>query len=355
MKKALEINFDGIVGPTHHHAGSSLGNIPSMKHEGEVAHPKEAALQGLKKMKLLMDLGVPQAVLPPQERPSIPLLRAFGFRGSDKEIIEKAGREAPPILRAVTATASMWAANIATASASIDTFDNKLHITVANQLNRFHRSIESEETLRLFQLIFPGFTIHPPLPKGGDLGDEGTANQTRFCRSHGEKGVYLFVYGKELLDTTPRKFPARQALEASQAVARQHGLPPIQSCFAQQNPEMIDLGVFHNDLISTGHRNIFLYHEHAFVKAEQTIQMLQEKVEKVCKCPLQAIEVTEEMLPAQRAIESYLFNSQLVTLPDDSIAMIAEDQCRALSLDWIPFPIYYCDLKQSMMGGGGPA
>jgi len=88
--KAYEVNFDGIVGPTHNYSGLSYGNVASMEHEKLISNPKEAALQGLQKMKFLMDLGLKQAVLPPQERPDIHTLRSLGFTGSDKDILEQA-------------------------------------------------------------------------------------------------------------------------------------------------------------------------------------------------------------------------------------------------------------------------
>ena len=70
--KTSEVNFDGLVGPTHNYAGLSHGNVASMTHGGAVSNPREAALQGLAKMKFLAELGLKQAVLPPHPRPSLP-------------------------------------------------------------------------------------------------------------------------------------------------------------------------------------------------------------------------------------------------------------------------------------------
>ena len=75
-----EVNFDGLVGPTHHYAGLSFGNEASTRYRNTVANPRLAAKQGLKKMKALADAGYPQAVIPPQERPNVPLLRQLGHR-----------------------------------------------------------------------------------------------------------------------------------------------------------------------------------------------------------------------------------------------------------------------------------
>src|SRR5260370_2480504 len=88
-----EYNFDGLVGPTHNYAGLARGNLASSRHEGRPANPREAALQGLAKMRFIFELGVGQAVLPPQPRPSLATLRALGFSGSDEQVISPAPRE----------------------------------------------------------------------------------------------------------------------------------------------------------------------------------------------------------------------------------------------------------------------
>lgn len=354
-----EINFDGIVGPTHHYGGHSFGNIASMRHKKTVSSPKRAALEGLKKMKLLADFGIPQAVLPPQERPSIPHFRALGFRGPPEKILQEAAKETPELLSALSSASSMWAANIATFSPSSDTQDGRVHISIANLLNRFHRSIEVEQTFRLFQRLFPDpqtFIIHSPLPKGGLFGDEGAANHIRFSSTDLRKGVHFFVYGKSAFEEKKGHFPVRQALEASQATARRHKLAAGQVLFAQQNPDLIDLGVFHNDVISTGHRDFFLYHERAFVDTTQVVKKLKEQFEKICSCPLRIYKITEEMLPASRAVETYFFNSQIVTLPDQTELFLAPEECRSLPLvEWLPMPILFTNIRESMKNGGGPA
>src|SRR3954449_10665729 len=97
-----EVNFDGIVGPTHNYAGLSFGNVASMSHRRAVSSPKQAALQGLAKMKFLHGLGVMQAVLPPHERPHLPTLRRLGFTGDDADILAKVVREDPTLLAAVS-------------------------------------------------------------------------------------------------------------------------------------------------------------------------------------------------------------------------------------------------------------
>ena len=56
--KAREVNFDGLVGLTHHYAGLSFGNEASTKHRFQISNPQLAAKQGLLKMKALADAGL---------------------------------------------------------------------------------------------------------------------------------------------------------------------------------------------------------------------------------------------------------------------------------------------------------
>lgn len=347
-----EINFDGLVGPTHHYGGYAYGNIASMLHKQHHSYPKKAALEGLNKMKLLHDLGIPQAVLPPRIRPSFATLRALGFTGSDAQIFEKAAASAPHLFYELTSSSSMWAANSATFSPSTDTSDGRVHISVANLNSQFHRSIEAEETYRLFNLIFADqglFAIHPPLPKGGHFGDEGAANHTRFCNEYGEQGLHLFVYGTSAFDSKNHRFPFRQAKEASEAIARRHGLNRADTFFLPQNPLVVESGVFHNDVISVGNRSTFIYHEKAFVDFAPTLEKIQKK------CPLQLFCITEEILSVKEAVKTYFFNGQLVTLPGGSDLLLLPKQCEELDLEWFPLPIAFTDVGESMRNGGGPA
>lgn len=341
-----EVNFDALVGPTHNYAGLSYGNLASMSFKGTPSYPKEAALQGLKKMKLLADLGLKQAVLPPQERPLIGVLRSFGFEGSDEAVLKKAFEEEPILLFAVSSSSFMWAANTATVTPSYDSQDGKVHMTIANLNNRFHRSLEAPFSYALFKKIFPSFTIHPPLH---NIGDEGAANHTRFCQNYDSVGVHLFVYGQKWFDDKGKTlFPARSALEASRAIVRRHKIDPAKVVFAEQNPSIIEKGVFHNDVISVGNKNLFLCHELAFTDTEKVIEELQSKID------LKVILIKEKELPVEKAVQSYLFNSQIVTACGKTI-LLAPIEAKELKLK-LPFDeIFYVDLRQSMQNGGGPA
>lgn len=367
------MNLDGLIGPTHNFSGLSYGNIASFKNSRATSNPKEAAKQGLEKMRSLSELGIRQAVMPPQERPFLPLLYTLGYTGSEAAVLEKASRDNPEILLACCSSSSMWTANAATVSPSCDAFDKKIHFTPANLSTKLHRSIEVPFTSYVLKKIFQDprfFTHHMPLPPHATFADEGAANHTRFCRDYGTPGVELFVYGRSAYRknlASPRRFPARQTLEASQTIARLHGLNPDRVIFAQQNPNAIDAGVFHNDVISVGNQNLFFTHEDAFIDTTEVLAAIQRKTEETYGSPLQIIIVTKDQITLEESVSTYLFNSQLVTLSDQSMVLIAPRECndspavRSFLKDLIkdnsqPIrQVIFRDVCQSMQNGGGPA
>ena len=99
---AVEANFDGLVGPTHNYAGLSWGNVASRSNVHAQSNPREAALQGLAKMKRLADRGYVQGILPPHERPHLPTLRRLGFSGPDAAVLATVTGQAPELLAAVS-------------------------------------------------------------------------------------------------------------------------------------------------------------------------------------------------------------------------------------------------------------
>ncbi|CCD36027.1 Succinylarginine dihydrolase [Candidatus Paraburkholderia kirkii UZHbot1] len=367
--KAYEANFDGLVGPTHNYAGLSFGNVASRSNEKSVANPKAAAKQGLRKMKRLADLGFQQGVLPPLERPSVRLLRDVGFSG-DATVIARAAREAPELLAAASSASAMWTANAATVSPSADTEDGRVHFTPANLAAKLHRAIEHGETRRSLAAIFADearFRIHHALPGTPAFGDEGAANHTRFAREYGEKGVEFFVYGRSEYGQgpQPQRYPARQTLEASRAVARLHGLADDATLFAQQSPEVVDAGVFHNDVIAVGNRTTLFCHERAFVDQHRIYDELRAKLE-AQGTPFTAIEVPESEVSVADTVSSYLFNSQLLSAADGRQLLVVPQECRenarvaayldALASRSTPIDeVLVFDLRESMKNGGGPA
>ena len=368
---AYEMNFDGLVGPTHNYGGLSYGNVASQSNSQAVSSPREAAKQGLGKMKALMDMGFKQGVFAPQERQDVAALRSLGFTGTDAEVIARAAKEAMPLLAACSSASSMWTANSCTVSPSADTADGRVHFTAANLNCKFHRSIEHPTTSRVLRAMFSNdehFAHHAALPAVGQFGDEGAANHTRFCKSYGEAGVEFFVFGRSAFDSrfpAPQRYPARQTLEACQAVARLHGLGQAGVVYAQQNPAVIDAGVFHNDVIAVGNGEVLFYHEDAFLNTEQMLAELHGKLGKLGG-NFQSVCVPRALVSVEDAVRSYLFNSQLLTRPDGSMLLIVPEECRANERVWqylqgltasggLIREVKVFDLKQSMQNGGGPA
>lgn len=367
--KQFEVNFDGLVGPTHNYAGLSFGNVASLNNANAVSSPKQAAKQGLAKMKALSDMGMVQGVLAPQERPDIATLRRLGFSGTDQRVLEQAAKQAREVFLACCSASSMWTANAATVSPSADTADGRVHFTPANLTNKFHRSLEPQVTGRILQSTFHNdkhFAHHAHLPDNEHFGDEGAANHTRLCTEYGRAGVEIFVYGRHAFDTNkpaPTKFPARQTLEACQAVARLHGLSDEGVVYVQQNPDVIDQGVFHNDVIAVGNQNVLFFHDQAF---HNTAAALDEIRRKFGEEALHFIEVPSDKVSVQDAVKTYLFNTQIITLPDQSMSIIAPTECQEnaavsqylaelVEQDTPIKSVNYMDVKQSMRNGGGPA
>ncbi len=362
-----EFNFDGIPGPTHNYSGLATGNVASEHNAGLVANPREAALQGLAKMRALAARGFPQAVLPPHERPFLPALRALGFAGDDAAVLRRAATEAPALLAACSSAAAMWVANAATVSPSPDTADGRVHFTPANLAAHFHRSLEAPTTTAVLRAIFSDaahFAVHDPLPAAPQLGDEGAANHTRFAPDSTAPGVEFFVYGRHGFGggMAPTRYPARQTSDAFAAIARRHGLAPARTVFAQQNPAAIDAGVFHNDVISVGQGSVLFCHERAYVDQHAVLADLAARVGPA----FTPLVVRERDVSLADAVATYLFNSQLLARPDGRLLLVAPAECRenarvdaclnALVASGGPIAeVLTFDLKQSMKNGGGPA
>ncbi|HCE10156.1 MAG TPA: N-succinylarginine dihydrolase [Oxalobacteraceae bacterium] len=371
MHTAREFNFDGLVGPSHNYAGLSFGNVASFNNVKSVSNPREAALQGLAKMRALAQRGFAQALLPPQARPNFALLRSVGFGGSDADVLARAFREAPAILACAYSASSMWTANAATVSPSPDTADGRTHFTVANLNSKLHRSYEHAQTERTLRAVFKDdqhFAVHGALPATPAFGDEGAANHTRLSARHGVAGVEIFVYGRVEFDANapaPKRFPARQTLEASQAVARLHGLHAQRTVYLAQDPDVIDQGVFHNDVISVGNGNVLFYHQQAFRDEAASLLALKRALAEVGS-EFQPVRVAMADVSVADAVSSYLFNSQLLTKPNGKMALVVPHECQenqsvARYLQGLiaaggPIDeLISFDLRQSMRNGGGPA
>lgn len=362
------MNFDGLIGPTHNYAGLSMGNLASKNNAAAVSNPREAALQGLRKMRYVRDLGLHQGFIPPQQRPCLRTLRSFGFRGSDAEVIQAAGKKQPQLLQACYSASSMWTANAATVSPSADTADGRVHFSTANLNSMLHRSLEHKTTSALLKQIFSAanhFVHHDALIGARQFGDEGGANHGRLCADHGSAGVEMFVYGVSDFEPSPKTtFPARQSLEASQAIARRHQLSQSNTVFLQQNPAVIDAGVFHNDVVSVSNGHVLFAHENAFNNRRLAEQQLQQAAGEL---PLEFITVREEQVSLNDAVSSYLFNSQLLSVPGKpgmTLILPRESENNQSVARYVETLIGsggtiqaadFIDVRQSMRNGGGPA
>jgi succinylarginine dihydrolase len=366
MNPAVEANADGLIGPTHSYAGLSPGNLASSLNKGEASNPRAAVLQGLDKMKTLADLGLPQYVLPPHERPDIPFLRTLGFTGSDAAVLERAWKEAPGFAAAACSASPMWAANAATVTPSADAADGRVHFTPANLHTNLHRSLEHQQTRRALDALFPDparFAVHDALPAVAHLADEGAANHVRLCAEHGAPGVNLLVWGREAFEPWADAFPARQTHEAAQAIARRHqaGRP----VFPRQSRAAIAGGTFHNDVVCVGALDTLFFHELAFEDTADTKAAIRAAADGLFEP--QFVEVSAADLPLADAISSYLFNSMLVQIPgEDRLTLICPTETRdnprshavaeRLAASNGPIgAVRYVDVRQSMRNGGGPA
>lgn len=365
----VEASFDALVGPTHSYAGLSPGNLAALGSRGQVSHPRQAALQGLAKMRLVRSLGAVQGILPPQERPHLPTLRRLGFSGSDADVIAAVAKASPHLLAQASSSSSMWAANAATVAPSADTADGRVHIVVANLATLFHRSLEADGTFDALARIFSDtrhFVVHPPLPSHPSFGDEGAANHLRLAPTHGEPGVHVLVYGRSAADAhEASSIPRRQTREASEAVARHFHLQRGRAIFARQSRRAIDAGAFHNDVVATSNQGVLLYHEAAYEPEDAAMLLAVSRAE--LGDAFTPIRVGEGEIALDEAVKTYLFNGQILTLDDGGMVIVAPAECeesprarqvleRVVAAGDNPIrAVRYADMRQSMKNGGGPA
>ena len=360
MSEWREWQWDGLVGPTHNYAGLAVGNLAASKNAGAVSNPRAAALQGLEKMRFVRNLGVPQAFFPPRYRPMISDLKRFGFSGSNAMILEAAYRDAPTLLASVYSSSFMWAANAATVTPSCDAADGKLHLTPANLVSHFHRTMEAESTYRLLQKIFHNKNhhfVHNYLLQSDQTGDEGAANHMLVSYNNKKNRRHIFVYGKSFQS----QFPARQKRLASESIARLHGIKPSQCLYLQQAPEVINQGVFHNDVIAMNTGRVMIAHADAFIAPHraQLQQLKKDESDFIYR------EVTSNELTVADAVSTYFFNSQLLEIEKDLFVLVAPIECEEsratrslidrLIDEEVIHRVHFLDVRESMRNGGGPA
>lgn len=343
----VEINFDGLIGPSHNYAGLSPGNLAATRNAGAISRPRAAALQGIAKMRANIALGLTQGIFVPPARPD------HGWLSALATDYTRARRH----LQAQALSASaMWAANAATVSPAPDTADGRCHLTIANLATMPHRSHEWQATLRQLRCAFahPAFAVHAPIPT--PFGDEGAANHMRLCTRHGAPGTEIFVFGE-----TGGPFPARQHRDASEAVARAHLLDPAATLMVRQAPEAIAAGAFHNDVVAVANERVLFAHEQAFADRLAFYTSLRDRLPEV-----EIIEVPASAVSLEDAIGSYLFNAQLVTLAGGAMALILPREAQETVPVWRYLQqlvagngpirrLEVVDVRESMANGGGPA
>lgn len=369
----IEANIDAIVGPTHHFGGLGVGNVASIAHQSQTSHPREAALEGLRKAALVASLGVPQFVWLPPVRPRIDLLANLGFRGTLAEQLKAARETEPRILSAAYSSSFMWAANAATITPAVDAADARAHITPANLISSWHRGSEAHERRQDFlQTVaaLPDATLHEPLDAIVPLRDEGAANHMRVCDPTGKIGFNVFVFGEAEAGSCASQFMPRQTLAACKSIARQHQLDPRKTFFLKQHPAAISAGVFHNDVIATSHQGLLIHHELAFENGSPELERLEQAFFDTTGKPLVRWEVPSTAMPLEDAVQSYFFNSQLLSLDHSAphaMALLCPAQCEQVasshrliqqllhSPDVSIEQVHFVSLAESMANGGGPA
>jgi succinylarginine dihydrolase len=351
----IEINFDGLIGPMHNYAGLSPGNIASASNAGAISRPREAALQGLAKMKRLMDRGLVQGFFPPLRRPGVAALRMLGFTGDDRQLLERAAGEDPVLFNNICSASAMWAANAATVIAGADSGDGRVHLITANLASMLHRSFEAPETFAMLRRIFRDdrhFAVHPALPATPHFSDEGAANHMRLTTAHGRRGTNVFVHGA----SRGSRFPERQTRRAGEAVARLAGTGGLHIL---QSQAAIEAGAFHNDVVAVANEQMLLAHADAFTDRDALMAALDQAIPGFVPIEIDTISLDE-------AIRSYLFNSQLVTLPEGGMALILPAEVQAEPRVWAAVQAIIAgnnpvneaivvDVRESMRNGGGPA
>jgi succinylarginine dihydrolase len=220
-----------------------------------------------------------------------------------------------------------------------------------------HRSHEWPPTLAQLRLAFADadhFAVHAPVPEA--FGDEGAANHMRLGEDHAGPGIEIFVYGE-----SGGPFPARQHIEASRAVARLHGLDQGHVLLVQQSQAAIAAGAFHNDVVAVANGHVLFAHEQAFEERDKFHADLKGLLPGV-----EIVEVPADVVSLADAIKSYLFNAQLVTLPQGGMALILPEEARETPGVWAWLQdlvagngpirrLCTVDVRESMANGGGPA
>jgi succinylarginine dihydrolase len=364
-----QVEFNGLPGPTHSFAGLAAGNLASSKSEGDTSNPRLAFKQALAKAGAIREAGAESAIILPNRRPNLRLLREAGFSGNDQQVIEQAADQAPYLLKAAFSSASMWTANAATVAPGTDTEDGVTRILPANLAFNLHRQQEGADTTAILRQIFRAcidngsIEVLSPLPNHARFGDEGAANHMRFAPDFDSAGLHTFIYGVDSANPTAGPtLPARQTRLASESVARLLRIKKELLRFIQQNPAAINAGSFHNDVIANSNLEYFMLHQLAFTDPEAIIT----DINAFLQGRLHTVMAQESDFSLDESTESYVFNSQIINTPTGMV-LIAPMECsdkpkirkyleeKVLGPNSPITKVEYMDTRESMKNGGGPA
>ena len=175
---------------------------------------------------------------------------------------------------------------------------------------------------------------------------------------------FSFMDGTGLMhiDQLPPNTRQDRLLKRRRPLPRQHRLDPDRVVYAQQHPDVIDQGVFHNDVIAVGNQNLLFCHEKAFLHQANVYEDLL----KVTDGQLTILEVPKSKVRVETAVQTYLFNSQLLSQPDGRMIIVVPSECQTnqtvanylqelVDSDSPISSVKTFDLRQSMSNGGGPA
>jgi succinylarginine dihydrolase len=131
--------------------------------------------------------------------------------------------------------------------------------------------------------------------------------------------------------------------------------------FVQQSEEAIAAGAFHNDVVAVANEHVLFAHEQAFADKAGFYAELRRLLPEA-----EIVEVPASVVSLADAVKSYLFNAQLVSLPEGGMALILPGEAKETPAVWAWLEalvagngpirrLCLVDVRQSMANGGGPA
>ena len=241
----IDVNFDGIPGPTHNYAGLARGNLAAEKQRAATSRIRaKPRCRGSRKCARSPQRGYAagRAAAARAARSSARCARsAFPAATPTSSRAPRATRRrCSPRARRPRRCGS---ANAATVSPSADTADGRVHFTPANLVAHFHRSLEAPTTTRdpARDLRRPDALRRPRSVAGrAAVRRRGRGEPHAIRGAPGAPGVEFFVYGRAALRRgragAARNFPrGRRAKPRRRSRAATASIPRAR-VFAQQHP-----------------------------------------------------------------------------------------------------------------------